>query len=382
MASYNPATPCCCGAQGEGRLCCISVTVALECPTLIVNSDPEDCGTLEGPVEYLTASAKFRYCVNSLQECNCDLLDRPPSGGGGGFGGGQTQNSFEQFTNGLDYDLIECNAIFHPDKSCTYTGPEVEQDPDNPQDPDDPDNPEDPDNPSNPCKEGGKLCPKYICGPCGPLESGCTFVEGDTPCPSFPNCELKPCCEDGPPQLCCCTAILNSCVTSAFCQECPEVLTSGTGAAGIVCTPVTSCAGCDTTDSNFSILVTTLCCSSCGLLGSTWVNKCEYQPGQPLDYSQFPCCHVCALQDQPGACDRSKCIKLCTDGPVSGAPLCPCPLGPVTLGGCFQQAQSSPYGTIENSAEGNYLKGLIYDPITGTYIQNTLLFFGYGMDQL
>jgi|694.fasta_scaffold00026_66 hypothetical protein len=343
MGVFNPAIVCCCD-QGL-NLCCLSVTLSKVCPTS--EEDPENCGMVPGDPQTVTWSQKFRYCVAKEEDCNCQILVQgttpQPDGatpGPGGF---------------VEQDVIDCQASYFADVKCD--SPEAEE----------------------ACSGGQGICPNWICGPCEPIISGCVISEDGT-CPPVPQCEPKDCCTPPPIELCCCRTIVNGCITSASCEPCPAVPTSGNGQNGTVCGPVSNCDECD---AELSVGITTLCCSSCYYSDSAAYGDPNPGDGIPEGWAAScppgitTCCNDCLS----GTCEGYACMPPCSQGPPAN--ICPCPLAP-TSPGCtaFQAQQRSTYGNMENSAEGNYLKGLIYDPSTGTYRQNTLLFFGYGYNQL
>lgn len=343
MGSYNPAIPCCCDGQ---NLCCLSLTFEQLCQT--TNIDVQNCTTIDGPIEVVTYSKEFRTCVTSEEECNCELLSNP-----------QDIDGFGQIPPGGT--VVDCSATYYPNIRCDSLEAEEA------------------------CAGGDTVCINYKCGPCGPVRDGCVTVDSGTPCPPIPNCGRDPCCDTPPTQLCCRRVISGACIVSANCEVCTEETSSGTGVNGEISIFVPNCEGCNL-DTGF--LITTLCCSTCSYVDTdvdgffeTLKNACV-ESGQQPDLTT--CCSDCSTVDPVTGdidCLFAACLFPCAAG-VSPPNICACPIAPTGYE-CFLFTQPTfRYGTASNSAEGNFMSGMIYDPVTKTYRQNRLFLFGYGYDKL
>lgn len=356
MGSYNPAIPCCCEGQ-DLHICCLAVTLEKSCETSII--DEENCVANGGPVQKVTYHKLLRTCASSYEECNCGLLSTPQDTGGFGNEGGL--GGFGQLPP--DTTIVDCAATYYSDIKCG--SPEAEE----------------------VCSGGETICTKYRCGPCAPVKDGCVIVGPGESCPPIPNCEPDPCCEPPPVQLCCCRIINGGCIVAATCVTCTEETTSGTGAGGEICTFVSDCESCNA-DSGFYI--TTVCCPSCYYVdfdgdGIGQVeNFCTLGPPYPYDPLLTTCCIDCTTFDPNTGeknCRGEACIHPCGSG-VTPPDMCPCPLAPTGYT-CYQSGITTfRYGTVNNSAEGNFMSGMVYDPATKTYKQNKLFLFGYGYDKL
>ena len=355
MGSYNPAIPCCCNKGGQ-NLCCLAVTLEQSCETAII--DEENCTAASGPVQTLTYFKQIKTCASSYEECNCEILSTPENTGGFGQEGGV--GGFGQLPPGTR--VVDCFATYYSDIKCD--SPEA----------------------AEACTGGDTVCTKYKCGPCQPVKDGCVIVSPGTPCPSIPDCPPDPCCEPPPTQLCCCRVIDGGCIVSANCTPCTEETSSGTGASGEICTFVSDCEGCNL-DTGFHI--TTLCCPSCYYLDTDGDNVVDVYRNECVYYGTDPqlttCCNDCRTYDPVTGditCESEACILPCGSG-VSPPTMCPCPMAPTGYKCYALSAQTTfKYGTVNNSAEGNFMSGMIYDPATKTYKQNRLFLFGYGYDKL
>jgi len=323
MASYNPSLSCCCDTSPK-NICCLSATLQRTCTTSEIDS--VNCTTVPGEPQTISYSRKYKYCnVASEELCSCDYLIELS----GEFGGFEGQTS-----------VVTCEATYYPDVDCeSEEGQEI-------------------------CSGNSqRICPGYICGPCGPVGNGCTAVDLETPCPNPPNCTPQPCCTPPPPTLCCCRTIdlAGSCISSASCGPCPENPTPGT-----ICGAVSTCDECTITP------------PPPGGPGIGVVSNCPPTPA--------PC------ECGPPGCVGAACVKPCgEEGGGGGPPICSCDGGSTTLsiqcgGGLvipsWIKETRDNYGDVINYPQGNFMSGLTYDPVTNTYTQNRLFLFGYGYHKL
>ena len=352
MSSPGPITCCC---NKDLFVCCLTIKVEAGCPVL---GDLGNCQVGGGPLGAISFDVHQVRCVESEEQCNCDNIYVNNCEWFGCLPGGFGSPAYT-------VAIVECEAVFLEGELCVDGAAP----------------------PDTACERLPTPCPKYKCGPCGPIPDGCS-----TECPqTIPTCTPQACCQPPPPPpLCCFYSIAGDCISDVTCAPCPENPT-----AGIYARPVENCDECNIIGTPCILLTTGSCGSSeagnvpgdccpgqpdCCVSGCGDCSIASY-PGYP-EYPTPTCGKDCGTYDADGfpTCSSSRCYCSCDSTPPNTQlPLCNCDPGPILScgGGPLGAPPSNPLNIF---AEGRLTSGFI--SVDSVYSLNTLFLFGYGNKHL
>ena len=340
MSSPGPITCCC---NKDLFVCCLFIKAEVAC-TVLENLD--NCQVGGGPPATIDVFTRQVKCVESEEQCNCDDLNVQECGW---FGCVPELVALGYTVNAA---IVDCAATFLEGELCVDGAAP----------------------PDTICTPRPGPCPKYKCGPCGPIADGCTMD-----CPqTIPTCTPQACCQPPPPpSLCCFYTIAGDCISSVNCAPCPENPT-----AGVHTRPVDTCDDCNTNPGTPCILLTTTCCGSSKASGSGSGNPCcpDSDPNCCVDFCgdcDAICCKNCVSVGADGfaTCSLQRCYCPCGDNMPAQLPLCPCTEGPTLTCNAFTLINP-----LNNFAEGRLTSG--FTSVDSAYSLNTLFLFGYGNKHL